>query len=255
MKASLHAAHHRYLTHEHLYLFGLSSAEARRLSTQARNTLLEALMRVIGRGHVEGHMYFGGDEHPMPPQTGTDDIFAAVAFSLARVHGLVLPDSGNYSPEPHAFGEAVLAQMVSTYAAAAQELDGPTAGAAAPGLSRLIRAMQRNADLSGLYRRRLDGEINEVCESGSSFGRYIDDMIRRWRNTFCTPHDGAIELGGWLTQQELRLLPNGELEINGRFMDVIELCRFESAAGIASRHAWLFESVCANSDDSFVATR
>lgn len=254
MTAQLHAAHHEYLMHEHLHLFGFSSAEARHLRTETRNAVLESLLRVIGRGHVGGHMYFGGDEHPMPPQAGTDDLFAAVAFALTQVHGLVLPDSGNYSPEPYVFGESVLAQMVNAYAAAAQELDGPAAGAAAPGLSRLIRAMQRNADLSGLYRRRLDGEINEVCESGGSFGRYIDDMIGRWRNVFCAPPDGVIELGGWLTQQEVRLLANGDIEVNGRPMQVIEFCRFEPAAGIASRHAWLFEAVYTNSDDAFVAT-
>lgn len=253
LKANLHAAHHQYLMHEHLHLLGFSNDEVQKLTSETRNILLKALLRAIGRGSVEGHMYFGGDEHPMPPQAGADDIFAAVAFALARVHGLVLPNSDNYSPNAYAFGESVLGQMVNAYAAASQTLDGAKGSAATQGLSRLIRALKWNADLSGLYRRRLDGEINELCESGGSFSGYIDNMLQRWCNVFRAPRDGSIELGGWLTQQELRLLATGEIEIDGRGSNVISLSQVKPAVGIATRHAWVFETVRANSGDSIAS--
>jgi hypothetical protein len=242
-------AHHDYLMEEHLQLFGFSAAEVGHLSLGTKSALAAALLGLIAQGSINGHLYFGGDEHPMLAQAGRDDVFAALVQAIALHAGLVVPNTGNYSPRPLAFSARAVEAAVESYAAAAEELEMGAACKQETGLCRLVRAMQRNADLSELYRRNLDGEINDVCEARGDFAAFIDAKLDRWRGVFHAPLDGTVDLGGWLTEKAVALRSDGSLCVAGESHSVRVLASLLSACKARPRHMWLMDVARANFGD------
>jgi len=242
----LTASHHDHLMQEHLALFGFSTAELAGLGRSVKQALASSLVRAIACGSVRGHLYFGGDEHPMLPQEGADDLFSLISFAIAQASGLRIKATENYAPTPEAFPVSVVADLVAAFGAAACELGVPEPKDPARGLAWLIRAMQRNADLTPLFRRHLDGAINEVCVGGGDFGAFIEQALLDWTNVFDCPADGQTKLGGWLTQEPVVLSADGCLHGPGPLPSPLALAQMDQARRIRPRHRWLFDVAAAN---------
>ncbi len=246
LKAQLQNSHHQYLMEETLALFGFSQTELKRLSQLIQNELLSVLVAAIRQGTVRGHFYFGGDEHPMLPQEGKDDVFALIASAIAASTGLSLPASALYTPRPDAFSDRVREGLTRAYQAAVLEVLPGAAPTLNCGMAWLIRAMQRNADLTPLYRRNLDGLINEVCTTGGDFGALVESTVADWRGVFESPADGTVALRGWLCTESAVLLPSGQLQFDGNSYNSVDLARLTPPANIRPRHRWLLEVAAAN---------
>ena len=241
LKSRLNASHHEHLAHEHLFLYGFSAPEIARLSGPVKAALFDVLVKAIACGSVKGHFYFGGDEHHMLPQAGTDDLFALISHALARSCDLQLAATDGYTPRPEAFPNRIVASVVRVVQDAVSELIPPDQDRRGLGFAWLIRAMQRNADLAPLYRRNLDGEINDVCVSGGNFGALIEQMLADWRGVFAAPSDGSIELGGWLCADAQTLLADGRLQGPNDCRGALSLIQLRPSIRIRPRHRWLHE--------------
>ncbi len=245
--AQLVGVHHNYLMREHLGLLGVPVQQATQLDVSFKHPLLAALVRAIECGSVRGYLYFGGDEHPMPPQTGRDDVFALVAEAIRTTMGLVLPLSDVYRPEPELFPSVVSHEFVEAFRSAAQRLTTGDLSPAEQGMAWLIRAMQRNADLTPLYRRQLDGVINDVCtRADGDVGALIDEMLESWSGVFDCPAAGHVALRGWLTATDVTLTPQGLLKTGDGLLSPLALSKMEPARNVRPRHRWLFEVAAAN---------
>lgn len=246
LTARLNGLHHNYLMGEHLALLGFPVQQAVQLDDGAKAKLLSALVQAIGCGSVQGHLYFGGDEHPMLPQAGVDDLFSLVVAGVQAATGLRLPVSSAYRPEPEAFPAGVVREFVEAFRIAAGSLADAELSGPEQGMAWLIRAMQRNADLTPLYRRHLDGVIHEVCMSGGDFGALIDDTLADWRGVFECPADGRVALGGWLTSESVSLTDDGRLQHGDQRLSPLALLYIEPAARARLRSRWLFDVAAAN---------
>lgn len=239
--------HHNYLMREHLGLVGFPIQQATQLDAALKNPLLAALIGAIESGSVQGHLYFGGDEHPMLPQAGRDDVFALVAEAIQATTGLLLPSAGAYRPQPQAFPPSVVREFVEAFRNAAQRLPASDLSIAEQGMAWLIRAMQRNADLTPLYRRQLDGAINDVCtQAGRDFGAFIDETLADWTGVFDSPTDGRVSLQGWLTVNDVSLTPRGLLKAGDELLSPLALSQMTPAHRVRPRHRWLFEVATLN---------
>ncbi len=242
LTAELSLAHHRYLMREHLGLVGFPVESALQLEEPSREALLSALVAVIESGSVQGHMYFGGDDHKMHPQEGADDILAVISRAICVATGLGLPLTDKYRPDPNAFPETVRDDFIQAFINAALSMNAAGLSPVEQGMAWLIRATQRNADLTPLYRRHLDGEINEVCMHDKTRVRdFIETMLGRWSGVFNTPPDGRVSLQGWLTESDIWLTPEGRLEVDGNLLSPLALSDFSPAIDGRPRHQWLFE--------------
>lgn len=239
--ARLNSLHHSYLMREHLGLFGFPLQDAMALPVELRNALLEALIAGIGCGSTEGHLYFGGDEHPMLPQSGRDDVFALVASAIAEVCVLQLPMCRDYRPAPEVFPRSVQEAMVSACRAASGLLHRGDLSAEERGMAWLIRSMQLNADLEPLYRRNLDGEIHRACMNGDDVGQFIKQALADWAGVFDCPMNGRVSLQGWLTAENASLTPQGQLQVGDRMESPFALSELQPAERVRPRHRWLFE--------------
>ncbi|WP_416761804.1 hypothetical protein ACNI65_06085 [Roseateles sp. So40a] len=239
--AELAAAHHRYLMREHLGLVGFPLERAFQLDAQNIEALLSALVAVIESGSVQGHMYFGGDDHEMLPQAGADDILAVIAQAICETTGLSLARGLTYRPDPGAFPPGVRDGFIRAFAQAAQCMHADGLSLVEQGMAWLIRATQRNADLKPLYRRWLDGVINDVCRNrAAEVSDFIEEMLGQWTGVFHTPPDGRVTLKGWLTESAVSLTPEGRLEAEGAQFSPLALAAFKPAMDIRPRHQWLF---------------
>ena len=247
----LNRRHHEFLVEEHLNLFGFSVQQLASIDRGAKNELFSALIRVIDSGSTEGHLYFGGDEHAMLPQAGRDDIFAAIALAIQAESQLRFPCTENYQPNSSAFPPDVLHGLVCAFRSAARSIKSETLQGVDLGMSWLIRAMQRNADISPLYRRNLDGVIDEVCRSKGDFGVLIENMISDWKGILQCSRNGSIELNGWLLENNLILSSDGFLSGENGLARPLEIGNCAFAARSRPRHRWLLDVARINqSDDS-----
>ncbi len=246
LMSQLWDSHRDYLSEEMRALFGFSQTDLQRLSQPCKHRLQGAMVAAIDQGSVRGHFYFGGDEHPMLPQVGRDDLFALIALATVAATGLQLPASDLYTPQPEAFSEGVRDAFVQAYRAAVAELWPHSAPTPENGMAWLIRAMQRNADLTPLYRRNLDGVINDVCTSGGDFGALVENTVADWKGVFESPADGSVLLQGWLCTEAALLSADGRLQFDGEAMSATNLVRLTTPANIRPRHHWLFEVAAAN---------
>lgn len=234
--------HDRAIMREHLGLVGFSLQRAALLDEPIKHSLLSSLVAAVQSGSVEGHLYFGGDDHPMPPQTGVDDILAVVSEGICQSTGLALPDRASYRPDPGAFPGHVRRNFLQSFGNAARRMDTDGLAPEEQGMTWLIRATQRNADLTPLYRRQLDEAINDVCNHRKAeIHGFIRDMLSRWSGVFHAPVDGRVALKGWLTESDVFLTPEGLLEIAGQLHSPLALRHFAPARDIRPRHQWLFE--------------
>lgn len=242
LKSELTLFHDRTLMREHLGLLGFPVDRAAQLDESTQNALLASLIAVIQSGSVEGHVYFGGDEHAMLLQNGRNDILAVIAEAICEATGLSLPVVESYHPEPEAFPTGVRMQLKRAFADAAVGMGSDGLNPLEQGMAWLIRAVQRNADLTPLYRRQLDGDINDICLlARSNIGVFIDRILARWSGVFHTPSDGRVSLKGWLTEQDVWLSAKGRLEVGGEALSPLELRQLKPAEGVRPRHQWLFD--------------
>lgn len=244
--AELNALHHRYLMREHLGLFGFPMRDALHLPDRVKQDLLDALLGGIAAGSTEGHLYFGGDEHPMLDQSGRDDLFALVMVAVARLCGMRQPAGHHYEPRPAEFPEAVVSAFCTAYQRAVATLPESSLSDIERGLGWLVRAMQRHADLSPLYRRQLDGEIHRVCMEGGDVGEFVRRTLSDWEGVFSCPADGLVSLQGWLTCETAWLLPSGQLRVGNDVCSVLALGEMKPAARCLPRHRWLLAVAAAN---------
>jgi hypothetical protein len=182
----------------------------------------------------------------MLAQSGSDDIFALVGAAIQRVSGLIWPSSFNYSPHPDAFPASVVTGFVEAFRGAVRTLAESNQTWRERGMGWLIRAMQRNADLTPLYRRKLEGVINEVCMSGGDIGALIETTLADWRGVFNCPADGTVALAGWLTAENVVLNLDGSLRSAEEFLSPMMLASFAPAPRARPRHRWLFEVAALN---------
>lgn len=242
LMTELTVLHDRSLMREHLGLAGFPLQRAAELDRPTKNALLAALVAVIQCGSVEGHLYFGGDEHFMLAQTGRDDILAVVSEAICETTGLVLPLVESYQPDPGAFPTAVRREFVRAFGEASRQMRTGDLSPLEQGMAWLIRAVQRHADLSPLYRRHLDGEINDLClRARGDISRYLEQMVGRWSGVFHTPSDGRVSLKGWLTDADVSLSAEGRLELDGQLVSPLALGQLKPVEGIRRRHQWLFD--------------
>lgn len=246
LMAELNQLHHRYLVREHLGLFGFPLAQAMRLPPPLKDALFEALLGGIKAGSTEGHMYFGGDEHPMLPTSGRDDLFALVATAVAETCRLQLPATAHYAPRVSDFPDATTAAVCKAHRQAAEALCASSVSNREIGMAWLIRAMQRQPDLSPLYRRELDGEIDRICRQRADVGEFVRSTVATWSGVFSSPADGTVDLKGWLTGEPAWLLPDGRLQVAQRTCSPLELVNLQPAQRALLRHRWLFEVAALN---------
>lgn len=246
LASQLWDSHRDYLSEEMRALFGFSQTDLHRLSQPSKHRLQGAMVAAIDQGSLRGHYYFGGDEHPMLPQAGRDDLFALIAQAIAAATGLKLPAGDLYTPLPEAFSEGVRDAFVQAYRAAVTELCPHSEPTPEDGMALLMRAMQRNADLTPLYRRNLDSVINEVCTTGGDFGALVENTVADWKGVFESPADCSVLLEGWLCTEAALLSADGRLQLNGQALSQADLVKLTPAANIRPRHRWLFEVAAAN---------
>lgn len=118
--------HDRALMREHLGLVGFPLQRAALLDEPIKHSLLSALIAAIQSGSVEGHLYFGGDDHPMLPQTGVDDILAVISEGICESTGLGLPARASYRPDPGAFSGHVRRNFIQSFSHSAMRRDAWT---------------------------------------------------------------------------------------------------------------------------------
>lgn len=244
---ALSTTYNLYLMREHLGLIGLPIDAAQKLDEVTKSRLLSALVALIECGSVQGHLYFGGKEHLMLPQAGCDDLLAVISEAICETTGLSLPQFDGYRPDPHAFPPAVRREFIQAFGESAKQLAMVGPSLVELGMVWLIRATQRNADLTPLYRCELDLKINEICRrQRTHISEFIKLMVERWSGIFATPSCGRMILKGWLTQEDVSLSPDGRLEIDGQLLSPLSLPDFSEALDIRGRHQWLFEVAAHN---------
>jgi hypothetical protein len=242
--------HHNLLMEAHLLLFGFSTRELELMSLRAKRNLLDVLIRALSIGSKSGYMYFGGDEHVMPDQSGINDPYSLIVLAIATVTGLNLPGSKYYDPDCTEYPLRLHDQIIEAYGYAIADISGRGQSKLSLrelGISILIRAMRANADLAPLYRRLLDGKINDICSKRADFAEFINETIKEWSGVFEERQNGDIRLSGWLCKDEVFLLSTGELAVPGMQLVPSDLCLMRMAPNIRDRHRWIFEVAVVNS--------
>lgn len=215
MRIRLITHYQNFLENGYLRLLGFSGHLGQLLPEDLRIELAGAVSELMQQGRADTCLYFGGDEHPMPEATGRDGLPSAlVAVALSYLH----PDTGwcdqladlcdGYPPHS-------LRRVQSAYGAALNALDSTQCGIENLAMSQSLRVLRVNSDLSPLYRRNIDGEINDLCESTGDVGTFIDQKLRRWRNAVRWQKADNISLNGWLTDTAATLNDKGALFVNG----------------------------------------
>ncbi len=222
----------------HLQLIGLGPGEQNALSTEVRDRLVKAIVKIVLQGSTEGHLYYGGDEHPMLPATGKNDLPGVLLGAIAARTNQDLQLSQGIWRTCNAFTEKSVRELHAAYDAACTELEdsGSLRGTMRP--AHFIRALQINADLSGLYRRQIDGEINELCTSGGDVSAFIETKLVRYGNALRFSSEGEVRMAGWLTEDDYRLTENNALTLDGQHTTLRSLF---SQAGryLPQRYPWL----------------
>lgn len=249
IRRQLIARHVHSLKRAHARLTGFSAVELAALPPALVEALADHVLMLVRAGDTRVRLYYGGDEHTMPPASEKDDPFAAIAAALLAGAGLPLPRTDRYAPRPEAFGVERVACLTATIRAASCWLDG---GSPHPRrtLTRVFRAMQWHADLEPLYRRRLDGDIHAVVDGGLPFAPFIDDTLTRWRDLLRTPDDGQVTLTGWLTDSPWRLDAQGDVWQEARSSTLKALGCAPAAKHSMGRHRWLFDLLLALNDET-----
>jgi hypothetical protein len=248
LRSHLIERHHFFLMSAHMSLYGFSQNQIKVLCLKTKMALFENLVRIISLGSTSGHVYFGGDEHPMIEQINLDDPFSIIAAAIANVCQITLPDSV-LETSVRKFPVRLLDDLCVCIDSAIAEVgvdSGYSLSGPELGMSLLIRAMRSNADLSPLYRRNLDGVINNICSRRGNFGALIERTIKYWRVVFQDKCSGEIELNDWLCEESVILLSNGRLSANNTTMNPSRLVEFTPCAEISDRHAWLFRVAACN---------
>ncbi len=229
--------------HGHLQLIGLSDQELEATSPDCRDRLARAIVRIILQGSTEGHLYYGGDEHPMLPVMGKNDLCGALLGAIVRrgcQNDLI---KIGVAETCAAFTRTSISELFDAYDQACLQLQGSGLNGANMRSSHLLRAMKINADLSGLYRRRIDGRINDLCVNGGQIAAFIETTLTQWRNLLRTSPSGDVLLNGWLTRDDYRLSALNELTLNGRPAEFTPMFSESYETPLSQRYVWLKHSL------------
>jgi hypothetical protein len=223
----------------HLQLIGLSPAEQLALSPEVRDRLIRAIVKIILQGSTEGHLYYGGDEHPMLPTTGRNDLCGALLGAVAWrgcEDGFVL---SGVAQTCEAFSSTSINELRNAYNEACIQLEAEGLGTYELRYSHFIRTMQMHADLSGLYRRQIDGEINELCSSAGDVSAFVEAKLARWSNQVRYSHTGEVQLSGWLTKDDYRLTETNTLRLHGNAADFAHMFHGANLRALPNQYEWL----------------
>lgn len=223
----------------HLDLIGLSSEEQRAISPETRRRLVRAIIRIILQGSTEGHLYYGGDEHSMPAVSGKNDLCGAMLGTIARFGCTDANTIRQVDETCAAFSRSSIEELSAAYSQSCDELANAGFDRLRLKTAHMVRAMKANGDLSGLYRRNLDGEINDVCTSGAELGAFIRNTLQRWGNLLRHDPTGAVFTQGWLTSQSLCLTAQNTLISSGRPADSSMISIGVEKASLCRRYTWL----------------
>lgn len=242
----LASAHHEYLMAEHLRLFGFSDLDISLIESGTRAELLAILISIISSGPTFGGVYFGGDEHSMVDQHGLDDPFSLVARAISVSTGVRVPNLGDFGVDPSLFSDSLLGRLIDGLSKVLSEISVKSKNNEQDlveiGIAWLIRAMRLSGDLSGLYRRNLDEEINDVCQRGDDFGVLIKKTCVRFSGQLDYSGEGLVPLQGWLLLNRCDLQDDNSVVGDDFNCSVRKLCNFEPSPQIPVRHKWLIET-------------
>ena len=68
-----------------------------------------------------------------------------------------------------------------------------------------IRALRLAANLAPLYRRGIDGEINDLCMGGGDIRAFVDGKVARWYDVVAWYGRPVLNLRNWLTRGDVQL--------------------------------------------------
>lgn len=175
----------------------------------------------------------------MLPAIGRNDIGAAFIWAIAK-RNRKNKCPVDFTPDSLAsFSKSSLSELYSSYDEACSFLERNSPSDHEINISHLFRSMRINADLSGLYRRNIDGSINELCTLGGNVAQFIDDTISRWANVLRFHSDGNIFLGGWLTRENFCLSESNEISLNGVICNARNVLLEASKSSEFGRYSWL----------------
>ncbi len=243
VRESVFAAHLLASKREYAALLGFSSAEVLALSAVTLDALFDAIMGLIRQGSVDGHLYFGGDEHPMIQATGRDDLLGVFIWA-ALSH-----DQGDQVRRELIFSRCSLDLLRAARTTAVRELGARFGDERDCVLARLVRVLKLNGDLSRLYRRNLDGDIDDLCKSGAPIAPFIDAISNRWRSVFSSPLRGETHLQHWFTSQAFELNSSNAPTIAGKDATWVAILDDLVSHAIPARLSWLNARMRALADD------
>jgi hypothetical protein len=230
----------------HLQLIGLSKVEELVLPSQIRDRLILAIVKIILQGSTEGHLYYGGDEHSMLAASGKNDLGGALLGAIAARQCESDFILSGVTETCVAFTKTSLAELATAYDHACKFLEQFYQAEGRKSdfhcslrLSHLIRGMQINANLSGLYRRRIEGEINDLCINSGDISNFIEITLSRWSNVLRFSLTSEVRLAGWLTESDYTLTARGEIELGGKPATVTILVAEVLKLALYRQFAWL----------------
>jgi hypothetical protein len=223
----------------HLLLIGMSEQQQSALTATCRDRLARAVARVIQQGSTDGHLYYGGDEHRMLPAEGRDNLAGVLLGTIARgisankgAEAMILADAS-------AFTESSVTELFDAYTKACSELRLVCLNPDAMSASHLIRATRFSLDLSELYRRNIDGAINELCVEGRNLSEFVEAVVGRWQNVFRYCPAGSISLTGWFSRDCHELSADDVLSSGGQPAKMQDLLGASLELAIVKQHPWL----------------
>jgi hypothetical protein len=226
----------------HLQLIGLSQFEQHSLSRRCQDRLARAITRIILQGSTEGQLYYGGDEHSMLPATGKNDLCGALLGTVLKrgdcnefVNAAVAETCSVFTPSS-------VSELSYAYDQACAELANCGLASETIKLSHAVRALKANADLSGLYRRNIDGAINDLCVGGGDVSEFVDTTISRWRNVLRLSTSDDVHLSGWLTEGDYRLSAKNEFTLDDRPCDFQPVVQHARDQPLSQKYQWIASS-------------
>ena len=206
----------------HLYLIGLNNQEITKISGAASRRLVRAIVNIVLHGSTEGHLYYGGDEHPMLPATGKNALGAVLILTVSGTTGL---EWESHREIYDSFSKASLDELRESYSSVVAELIAIGSDKKSLKLAHLVRSLKINFDFSELYRRNIDGKINDVCTKGGNIREFIDSVLSACVNLVSWFGRDQVFLNGWLTNSDYLLRLNNSVTLDGRevlFAEVVD---------------------------------
>lgn len=199
------------LEFEFLKLTGIPPSILQLVPLSQRRTLWRFMMYAISKGNNMPYLYFGDDRHAMPARTGAFSLSAimqkcALSTSRETLHALL---------KDELLGQAE-ADLVEGYWSL-RELSIDLLGASDPGIAQLavaLRGLRANFAPQPLFRRELDGKIDELTKRPGEIAEFIERTVEYWAAVLGEKPCGEIRLNPWLTHEPAVISGVCEILIN-----------------------------------------